>query len=198
MRNLTRARRTLLATLASTALLALPSYANTTADENWGSTINIGSPRGAGLRLIYAGLVCSQATTANCAVFDFNSPKSRGQGHLVVLFAPNDNQGFNCVVDASGQNVCVFQTPGANCGAATTFTFSTGPVRTVGSDVPPVGATRNLATTTAVVTDSSITNFLVLNTRYTPFDRYLFTARANGGACSNTDLVIEIYEDTAP
>lgn len=159
-------------------------------NENWTNSIAGQGRQQGGLRLVHAGVICNNITAGASCMLDFGDTKSLGQGDLIVFFAPNEDQGFNCT-----SGICTPQTPGGDCGATTTFTLSTGPIRTAGSPAPPVGTTRDVATITSVTTASSATRYLSLNTRYTPLNRYLFIDGSLGVGCTANDLAIFIYDD---
>ena len=181
--------------------LAAPALAD---DEGWSNRIDFsaGIPTSpyvqkGGLRLVWAGVICDDTAAATAlgsetCMVDFGSRKSVGQGDLVVFMAPRDDRGFTCT-----SGVCTRQSPGADCGNATTYELTTGPARTASPSAnAPNGTVRHVATTSTVITNSLDNMWLSLNTRYTPLDRYLFVAVPTLGAtCDKNDLVMYVYDD---
>lgn len=168
--------------------LASPAFANDAEDENGNSTITGGTINRGPMRLIYAGMLCSNISAAdtNCTVFD---TKNTGIGNILVVHMYDDGSGFDC--DASGN--CTSGGSGSDlCSGTPTIALTTANRLGVGN-APPAGA-RAVAANSVIDDSTSTSRVLTLEAAATPLSRYLFTSISGAAGCTNIDVTIEIYE----
>lgn len=177
---------------AVTLALATPSWG---AEGSWTNKVSVGRQMG-GMKLTAAVVACDDmaATPGGDCVIDFGAAGSPGQGDLILFYAPEEGSTFVCT-GAAPNTTCTQQASAGDCGNQTSFALTTGPSRTTGSGTPPTGSNRNVATVSSLDTVGTDNNWLVLNTRYVPLNRYLFVAATLGATCTTNDLLMFIYED---